>query len=77
LKLIEAISKSTIQSDQQALLLAQIKAKKEAEGNPIFLKKYLDFIQKAANHWAIIFSLIPALSTLISKQVRSAKLSLT
>lgn len=65
LSLVEAVSKSSIETDQKVQILERINIMKQTEGSSIFLQSYKDFMQNAANHMSIISPFIPALTALI------------
>lgn len=64
--LVEAISKSAIEEQHKAQLLAHVEAMKQAEGTPGFVQKYKDFMQNSANHMTVIAPFVPGLVTLLA-----------
>jgi hypothetical protein len=55
--------------EEQADILERLSALEEAQGEPLFGKRYSDFIASAANHMALIAPFIPALTEILSRTI--------
>ena len=62
----EAVTNSSIGTNEKEKLLNCIEAMKKTKGKPTFVDSYKDFIQNAANHMSVVSPFIPALTSLIS-----------